>query len=369
VLASFSSAQKLVQEQGTDACKELADATEKAVEDNVAAEQDLLNKIDKGASCPDSGQEAVKAAKKAKEDADKAVTDAETAHNSALNAEVDWGKSTFSSVTKGNCAGFFGSSAWTEAEAKVNAAKDALDKAKGSAKTAADEVTTMEEAAKEAVKKCKCDAYTAHEAALKASNEKITTANKDAWTKAAHLKCVVAGTALDKCTVPPLPAVKAVTLSEGVDNSACVQDHEVAKSVDATLAGSAKGCTHGALNKKAPKLLGEASFSQNAQTSAKQNELGDSACAKFGAGAYSASWDQFQKFAGSSPGYTTIPSNDPYGGHLVPACCSAGCHKYHSNTHKRICYTSGQNLKQAGEQKGYGCWSGTRKVMCVKNVE
>jgi len=37
---------------GSGACKSLADATEADVKNNIKAEQDILNKIDKGAKCP-----------------------------------------------------------------------------------------------------------------------------------------------------------------------------------------------------------------------------------------------------------------------------------------------------------------------------
>merc|ERR1712072_465251 len=55
-------AEDFLQQNGQNACKSLADATEKEVTDNVAAEQAILNKIDTGANCPNEGQASVKAA-------------------------------------------------------------------------------------------------------------------------------------------------------------------------------------------------------------------------------------------------------------------------------------------------------------------
>lgn len=218
---AFSHAQDLVEKKGASACADLADATIKEVKSNIEQEQQLLNKIDKGDKCPQEGQDSVTAAKKALKDAEAAKVVADKALKDAQGAKVNFGDFTFSSLTPGNCQAMFGSSAYTSAKAKVDSAKKAAEKAVGvvtGSKTAVDNAVT---AAALAVKTCQCNAYKAHEQALENANVKAEKANKAAWTKGYHLKCVLAGTAASSCSVPSIPKVKAVSLAQGVEKNAC----------------------------------------------------------------------------------------------------------------------------------------------------
>merc|ERR1711998_309327 len=79
--ASYSEAAALLQKSGANACEDLAKATEDEVKKNIKAEQDLLDKMDKGSDCPSS------------------VKDAESSLNTAMNANVEWGSSKFNQVT------------------------------------------------------------------------------------------------------------------------------------------------------------------------------------------------------------------------------------------------------------------------------
>merc|ERR1712022_92906 len=76
------------------------------------------------------------------------------------------------------------------------------------------------DAAVVAVKKCQCNAYKAHSKALTDANAKVVSSQTKAWTKAAHLKCVLDGKTTNQCTVPALPKVKGVSLAAGVDGGA-----------------------------------------------------------------------------------------------------------------------------------------------------
>jgi len=71
------------------------------------------------------------------------------------------------------------------------------------------------------VRKCQCNTFKAHEKALADANAKVASANKASWTKAAHLKCVLAGKTTNACTVPAMPKVKAVALAAGVNAGRC----------------------------------------------------------------------------------------------------------------------------------------------------
>lgn len=225
---------------GAGACKALADATEKEVIDNVKAQQAIMDKIDKGAKCPQEGQEAVNtmqgkltAAKNKKKAKDKAYDD-------AMNADVNFGTRKYNSLTKGQCGTFFNSQAYKNAETKVNNAKKAKDAAAGEVTQASKDLEAAKEAAKIAVRKCQCSTYKAHEKALEASNAKVKQANTKAWTKAAHLKCVLDGKTTNQCTVPALPKVKGVSLATGVDGGACSSWDGQKQCGNAVLSGGQK---------------------------------------------------------------------------------------------------------------------------------
>jgi len=116
---------------------------------------------------------------------------------------------------------FFSTSAYTSAESTQKASKQALDQATGALATAEKGVTAAIAQAKKDVQDCKCKVYNNHKDTLTKANSDAEKANKAGWTKAAHLKCVLEGTSASDCTVPSIPKVKAVTLCDGCDASAC----------------------------------------------------------------------------------------------------------------------------------------------------
>merc|ERR1711998_382164 len=109
----------------------LAVSAEKAVKDNVKAEQAILDKLDKGAKCPEEGQDAVGAMKKKLTEAKDALKKADKNYADAQDADVDFGKRKYNSLTKGNCDTFFDSQAYKNAATKVKDAKKKADEAKG----------------------------------------------------------------------------------------------------------------------------------------------------------------------------------------------------------------------------------------------
>jgi len=209
--------------KGADACKDLADATEKTVEQNVKQEQDLLDKLDRGQNCPKSGQSAVDNADSALQKANGEAQDASKALAKAQGADVDWGSSAFNSVTKGNCNVFYTSAAYVAAEKAVSAAKDHLNQKNGAVTALTKALAKAKEDQKAAIAKCQCDTYNNHNAARTTANDKVVAAETKAWTKAAHLKCVLNGVNANACKVPALPAVKAVQLANGVNAEACAK--------------------------------------------------------------------------------------------------------------------------------------------------
>jgi hypothetical protein len=218
---SFAQAKALVADKGDGACADLADATINEVKQSIEGEQATLNEIDTGAKCSSEGQTAIDAAKASLDSAQEAKTDADKALADAKGAKINFGDFAFDSLTPGNCDSMFSSSAYTSQKAAVDAATEAASQAAGKVTQAQTAVSDAESAAKEAVKTCRCNAYKAHEAALEAANTKAHSANKAAWTKGYHLKCVLAGTAPESCTVPAMPKVQAVQLADGVSEDAC----------------------------------------------------------------------------------------------------------------------------------------------------
>jgi len=207
--------------QNDNACRDLAEATEKEVKDNVKTAQELMDKSDRGESCKDEGKPAIKQAEDAKKEADDKYKDAKKKCEDAKEAQVDFPSYALSSLTEGQCGQFFASSAFQDAKSKRTTACDASKKAEGEASQAKKDVEKAKEAAKTLVSACQCKVWQKHEESLKEANEKFDQSNIKAWTKAAHLKCVLDGKTTDQCTVPPLPKVKAVKLADGVSGDKC----------------------------------------------------------------------------------------------------------------------------------------------------
>jgi len=219
--AAHQEASSYMAKAGAGACKALADATEKEVTDNIKAQQSIIAKMDKGANCPKEGQDAVAAMQGKLAAAQNTKKAKDKAYNDALNTDVNFGTRKYSSLTKGQCGTFFNSAAYKNAETKVNKAKKAKDKAAGEVTQAQKSLQAAKDAAKVAVKKCQCSTYKTHKKAVADANAKVKSANTKAWTKAAHLKCVLDGKTTNQCTVPALPKIKGVSLATGVDSSAC----------------------------------------------------------------------------------------------------------------------------------------------------
>jgi hypothetical protein len=156
----------------------------------------------------------LKEAEDAKKKADKAYDD-------ARNTDVNFGSRKFNTLTEGQCATFFNSAAYQNAKKKVADAKKAKDAAAGTVTGTKTSLQAAKDAAVVAVKKCQCNAYKAHSKALTDANAKVVSSQTKAWTKAAHLKCVLDGKTTNQCTVPTLPKVKAVTMAAGVSASKC----------------------------------------------------------------------------------------------------------------------------------------------------
>jgi len=218
---SHAEASDMLAKAGANACTELANATEDEVKKNVEQQQTLLDKIDKGQDCKNKGQSGVTTAKDAKMKATSALADAEDALAKALKAKIDFGKFEYDQLEPGKCDLFFNSKVYTDAKAKADAANKARDKAKGALDGAKAAVDAASKAAFALAQACACKIRGLHETSLNEANANVEKANIKAWTKAAHLKCVIAGTTAANCKVPALPQVKKVDVAAEVTKANC----------------------------------------------------------------------------------------------------------------------------------------------------
>merc|ERR1711935_207577 len=218
---TFLQAQNMQATKGDNACLKLANDLKQVVATNVKALQGEQDKMDKGLSCKDEGQPIVKSAQESLATAKAAITTAQNAHNAASTAKVDFGSENLDNLDPSKCV-FFQMSSYTAAVKKREDAKKQLEIAKGEVVSAETGLKNAEDAAKIAVLKCKCDIVTSHETALGKRNVDAESANKEGWTKAEHLICVLEGKDMKACTVSSIPKVEAAKgLCKGCDADAC----------------------------------------------------------------------------------------------------------------------------------------------------
>jgi len=220
---SYTEAEDLFLQQSSDknACEDLAKATEDEVRANVKAAQEILDGMDTGAKCKDTGQVGVKAATKQLSEKENAKKLATTALTKAQGATVNWGSVTFSSITEGDCSIFYNSKNYKNAKAKVEAAKKTKAKGDEAVNAFTKALEALENALVNDVQQCKCDVYKSHTKAVVSSTKEVEKANKKAWTKAANLRCVIEGTSSSDCKIPKMPTVKTAKLTGGVSKESC----------------------------------------------------------------------------------------------------------------------------------------------------
>jgi len=191
------------------------------VKDDVKAEQDLIDKMDNRKDCHKAGDEVIAKAEDDLKNAKKARDDAKQAEEDAESKKINLGKFTFATlediVDAGSCDNkVIKASEYSDHTPAVSAAREDHQLKVGEVGEAEKALEQAKEEAARMVKSCNCKVVQEHGAALEAANSKMAEANKKAWTQAAHIRCVVAGTKLDACGVGDVPVVKAAQLAEGV---------------------------------------------------------------------------------------------------------------------------------------------------------
>merc|ERR1719174_422472 len=188
LVQSYNYAKEALAKGGEAGCKKLADDTEKAVRDAVEAEQNLINAMDNGGDCHTTGDSLVTAAENKLKQAHTAEQTAKKAKEKAEGQNISLGSRSFkqleSILSKGKCnKDIIMGSDYAGAVATVKAKRNAHTSAKGA-------ITTAKGAVKDA--------------------------KKEAWTQAAHIRCVVDSVPMAKCKVGKPPVVVPAKLAAGV---------------------------------------------------------------------------------------------------------------------------------------------------------
>merc|ERR1711998_299534 len=108
----------------------------------------------------------------------------------------------------------------TAAVAAKKAAASGATQAAGAVTAAATGLKTAQDAQKEAIKECQCNAKHAYAKAWEAANTN-NDADAKTYTKGKHMKCVLDGTPPADCQVGDIPKVQAITLADGVEQAEC----------------------------------------------------------------------------------------------------------------------------------------------------
>merc|ERR1712139_741035 len=204
-------------------CLALADATETEVNSSVAAQQRILDGMDKGQNCNGEMDGAVQQMQDNLDKAKKATEAAVRAYNSANSKKFNFGDFSLNALKAKSCDTFWKSNVYTTQIIKAKAAEDAKLKAKGDEDGAAKSLKDIKKRKTEAVIKCHCDIKKKQEETIKKMNAEVKTANENAYKKAAYLRCIIKKIPEKDCkkTVKAIPTVKAVTLSVATQATYC----------------------------------------------------------------------------------------------------------------------------------------------------
>merc|ERR1711865_706585 len=212
------------------ACSELANATRDEVEDDIKTKQDMLDELDKGCGCAALGQDEVNRTLNEMNAAFTAVTDAETALETATNAQVQLADQEFSFLQAGECGWIQTDAAYLSAYAIYTKAVNTLATERITYKLS---VTAHTEAVTEAARlklECECATQSAHAVAWADANQD-NDANAAAWAQAHHIDCVVDHIAEADFSFGPAPGLTQPTLCDDIESVSCAAESGSAATV------------------------------------------------------------------------------------------------------------------------------------------
>jgi len=204
-------------------CRDLATASKKAIEDDNAADQKILDALPDGSNCKNEGQGLANTNKAALAQASQAESDAKKKLDKAKAVNVDFGSMPYNTLTPGQCGVFFNHANYKAAKNALDAAQKAHDKAKGAKVAALKAYDDSVAAAAKAKAECLCRTKKKHDEAW-ASVKKTAPKGGIDWKTAHNVLCVLDGTPASKCKVPPQPKLvdpKLTADAQAMDSSKC----------------------------------------------------------------------------------------------------------------------------------------------------
>jgi hypothetical protein len=205
--------QSLMQTGKTDKeCRDLATSSKKAIEDDVKADQKILDALPTGDSCKNEGQSLATSTQNSLAQAKSDHDNAEKKLKKAKAANVDFGTVPYNQLTPGQCGTFFNHANYKKAVAAQTKAQADLDKAKGAMQAAQTANANAVAAANQGKMECLCRAKKASDKGWQQVKSTQHKAGLD-WKTAHNVECVLDGTPVSKCKVPPEPKVKAPKLN------------------------------------------------------------------------------------------------------------------------------------------------------------
>jgi len=220
---SFAEAEAFVQSfssenaKGDSACLKVANDSIKVIDDACKALQATVDKAAQAnQACCDEGRSAVCSAKAQLEAGKAAHTTCITELTKLKKTDVNMGTVSYESLAGKSCYNYNDNSSFKSVKSKVDAKSTECTKkdgTKGTTKKAYD--IAVSDASKDR-QSCNSNTAKALDQAFKTASASCSSAtNKKSFIRAEHMKCVLAGTALEDCNknMPPAPTLKKTDLS------------------------------------------------------------------------------------------------------------------------------------------------------------
>jgi len=201
------------------ACGDLADDVKSEVRAACAIAQKMVDKIKKGQHCCTKDASYVTSARIARDGLKQKAIDCKSDLKEAKNADVDFGKVKFNTVTaqrkQGKCNSFYGGAAYKAAKLLVDnlvTKCSGLDGSYAAAKNAAKAAVKQQDKAR---RDCRNATKKNADDTLKESSKLCSgdAKNIKSWTQAAHMMCILQKKTLVDCKVPPLPQLTKAKLN------------------------------------------------------------------------------------------------------------------------------------------------------------
>jgi len=188
-------------------CRDLATASKKTIEDDVKADQKILDSLPDGSDCKKEGQGLVSSSQNSLTQANSDKDAAKKKHDKAKALNVDFGSIPYNQLTPGQCGTFFNHASYKNAKSLLKTAEAAYNKADGVQKAAQAAHDQAVAAASSAKLECLCRAKKAYDHGWKEVKKTAPKAGVD-WKTAHNILCALDGTPVSKCKVPAQPTVK-----------------------------------------------------------------------------------------------------------------------------------------------------------------